>query len=80
VPVLHWVLVALAFFVFPIGTLSISNPFYTPRAPTAAEAERILSTLLTGTYLAFNVADEEEAYDRLALMTEERIILPGMTS
>jgi hypothetical protein len=62
----HWVLVALAFFVFPLGTLGMPNPFYTPRAPTAAEAERILASLLTGTYLAFNVQDEEEAYDRLA--------------
>ena len=65
-PVAHWVLLAVAFFTFPLGTWRVHNPFYTPRAPTAIEATRIMDTLLSDTYLAFNLPDEEAAFDRLA--------------
>jgi hypothetical protein len=65
-PVMHWVLIALAFFVLPLGTFSIRNPFFTSRAPTASEARRIMSALLSDTYQAFNLKDENEAFDRLA--------------
>jgi hydrogenase/urease accessory protein HupE len=65
-PVMHWVLIALAFFALPLGTLSIRNPFFTPRAPTASEAKSIMSALLSDTYRAFNLTDENKAFDRLA--------------
>jgi hydrogenase/urease accessory protein HupE len=65
-PVMHWVLLAFAFFALPLGTLSIRNPFHTARAPTVTEAKRIMSTLLSDTYSAFNLPDENEAFDRLA--------------
>ncbi len=65
-PTAHWALLALAFFVLPWGTLRLDIPFHTPDAPSAAEAGRVMRTLLTDTYLAFNLADEDAAFDRLA--------------
>jgi hypothetical protein len=65
-PWLHWVLLGASFFMLPHGDWLVHNPFYTPRAPTTVEAKRIMTTLLSDTYLAFNVADENDAFDRLA--------------
>jgi hypothetical protein len=65
-PWLHWVLLAASFFLLPHGDWLVRNPFYTPRAPTTIEAKRIMTTLLSDTYLAFNVVDENDAFDRLA--------------
>jgi hydrogenase/urease accessory protein HupE len=62
----HWALLGLAFFVTPLGTLRVDIPFHAPDAPSAAEASRVMDTLLTDTYLAFNLADEDAAFDRLA--------------
>ena len=50
----------MAFFALPLGTWRIHNPFYTPRAPTTVEAKHIMNRLLTNTYLAFNLPDENE--------------------
>jgi hydrogenase/urease accessory protein HupE len=65
-PGAHWALLGLAFFVLPLGTLRVDIPFHTPDAPSAAEAGRVMGTLLTDTYLAFNLTDEDAAFDRLA--------------
>jgi hypothetical protein len=62
----HWAMLGLAFFVIPLGTLRVDIPFHAPGAPSAAEAGRVMGTLLTDTYLAFNLADEDAAFDRLA--------------
>jgi hypothetical protein len=62
---MHWVLIAAAFFFVPIGTLSVRNPLFTPRAPTRIEAHRIMTALLSDTYRAFNLKDEDQAFDRL---------------
>jgi hypothetical protein len=70
----HWLLLALAFFVFPHGSISCSRPFYTPRAPTAVEARHIMGRLLTDTYLAFNVTDENRAFDALEANLSEDLI------
>lgn len=61
----HWVLIGLAFFALPVGTVSVRDPFYRPRPPTPVEAQRIMDKLLTDTYLAFNLKDEDAAFDRL---------------
>ena len=61
----HWILLGLAFFVLPLGTLRVDIPFHAPGAPNPAEAGRVMGTLLTDTYLAFNLADEDAAFDRL---------------
>jgi len=65
-PWLHWVLLGASFFMLPHGDWLVHNPYYTPRAPTTVEAKRIMTTLLSDTYMAFNVADENDAFDRLA--------------
>jgi hypothetical protein len=61
----HWVLVVLAFFTVSLGTLRASNPFHTPAAPRGNAAGQILQGVLTNTYSAFNIADEDRLYDRL---------------
>jgi hydrogenase/urease accessory protein HupE len=65
-PGAHWLLLGLAFFVLPMGTLRVDIPFHAPDAPSAAEARRVMDILLTDTYLAFNLTDEDAAFDRLA--------------
>jgi hypothetical protein len=65
-PGTHWALLGLAFFALPFGTLRVDIPFHRPDAPSAAEASRVMDTLLTDTYLAFNLTDEDAAFDRLA--------------
>jgi hypothetical protein len=62
----RWALLGLAFFVLPLGTLRVDIPFHTPDAPSAAEASRVMDALLTDTYLAFNLPEEDAAFDRLA--------------
>lgn len=61
----------------PVGGLRFPNPWYAPTAPTTAQAEQILSALLTETYLAFNADDEDDAYDRLSTTVTEDLV-PGL--
>lgn len=72
--VTHWVLLGVAFFTLPLGTWRVHNPFYTPRAPSTTEATRIMDRLLTDTYLAFNLKDENEAFDNLANNLSENLV------
>ena len=61
----HWVILLLAFFTLPLGTIKINNPFSSPGAPSSLEATYILEKLLSDTYLAFNLENENDAFDRL---------------
>jgi hypothetical protein len=63
---LHWGLVLLALFTVSVAGVRVRNPFHTARVPTAAEARPIVAMLLTDTYLAFNLAEENAAFDQLA--------------
>ena len=72
--VMHWLLLGAAFFAFPHGAWQCRRPFYTPRAPTAAEARHIMGRLLSDTYLAFNVDDENQAFDALEANLSEDLI------
>ena len=72
--VAQWVVLALAFFVFPLGTWRVHNPFYTPRAPSTTEATHIMDRLLTDTYLAFNLRDEDAAFDCLEKNLSENLV------
>ena len=65
-PVLHFSLLVLSFYVLPFGTIRVRNPFHDPSAPTGDSARRILTQVLSNTYHAFNLDDEEELYDRLS--------------
>jgi hydrogenase/urease accessory protein HupE len=64
--VTHWVLIGLAFFAVPIGTVTARNPFFEPEAPRGNDARRVMSQVLWNTYHAFNLTDEDELYDRLS--------------
>ncbi len=70
----HWSLLGLAFFVLPLGTLRLDIPFHEPDAPSADEAGRVMAALLTDTYLAFNLADEDAAFDRLARNLSQELV------
>ncbi len=70
----HWALLGLTFFVLPLGTLRADIPFHEPGAPGAAEASRVMNTLLTDSYLAFNLDDEDAAFDRLALNLSQDLV------
>jgi hypothetical protein len=73
----HWLLILAALFTLSVAGISLPNPFYTPRAPTSAEARPIMDMLLTDTYLAFNLPDEDAAFDRLARNLSEDLV-PGV--
>ncbi len=74
---IHWCLVLVALFTVSTAGVRMRNPFYTPRAPTAAEARPIMAMLLTDTYLAFNLPDEDAAFDQLARNLSEDLV-PGV--
>jgi hydrogenase/urease accessory protein HupE len=74
---LHWCLVLVALFTVSVAGVRVRNPFHTPRAPTAAEARPIMAMLLTDTYLAFNLPDEDAAFDQLARNLSEDLV-PGV--
>jgi hypothetical protein len=74
---LHWSLVLVALFTVSVAGVRVRSPFHTPRAPTAAEARPIMAMLLTDTYLAFNLPDEDAAFDRLARNLSEELV-PGV--
>ena len=74
---LHWCLVLAALFTVSVAGVRVPNPFHTPRAPTAAEARPIMAMLLTDTYLAFNLPDEDAAFDHLARNLSEELV-PGV--
>ncbi len=70
----HWGLVLVALFTVSVAGVRVRNPFRTPRAPTAPEARPIMAMLLTDTYLAFNLPDEDAAFDRLAENLSENLV------
>ncbi len=55
-----------AFLLLPYGTLAVPNPFFAAYAPRGEGARLIMSKVLSDTYQALNIKDEEELYDALA--------------
>jgi hypothetical protein len=47
--VTHWVLIGLAFFFIPAGTVALSNPFFESRAPLGDDARRVVYRVLWDT-------------------------------
>lgn len=72
--VVHWLLLGGAFFFLPHGSLSCRRPFYAPHAPSPTEARHIMGRLLSDTYLAFNMDDENQAFDTLEANLSEDLI------
>lgn len=62
----HWILLGAAWLALPYGTVTLANPFFEPHAPRGEDARRVASRVLSDTYHAFNLTDENELYDRLA--------------
>jgi hypothetical protein len=65
-PVGHRVLLILAVFLLNVGTVQAKNPMHAQDAPRPEQARRILETVLTHTYSAFNLKDEEQLYKQLS--------------
>jgi hydrogenase/urease accessory protein HupE len=70
----HWCLALAGLFTVSVAGIRVRNPLFTPRAPTAEMAQPILAKLLTDTYLAFNLPEEEAAFDRLARGLTEDLV------
>jgi hypothetical protein len=62
----HLLAVAAALLLVPYGTVAVPNPFFEPHAPRGDEARRVASRVLSETYHAFNLKDEDRLYDTLA--------------
>jgi hypothetical protein len=62
----HWILLLAAWLALPFGTLALPIPFHETRVLEGEDARRILGGVLSETYRAFNLENEEELYDRLA--------------
>jgi len=65
-PIQQWAIIVLAFLCLPFGHISMTNPFFTSRAPQGNEAKLVLQQILTNTYHAFNSKEEDELYQNLA--------------
>jgi len=64
-PFKQWTAIFLAFLLLPIGHFTINNPFFEPHAPEGNEARLVLQQLLSNTYHAFNIEDEDQLYQEL---------------
>jgi len=62
----HWILLGAALLVVPYGTVAVANPLFKPHAPRGEDARRVMSRVLSDTYQAFNIDDEEKLYDTVA--------------
>ena len=65
-PVRHIVFLVLAVFLLNVGTIQAQNPLFDQDAPRPEQATIILETVLTNTYSAFNLKDEEQLYKQLS--------------
>jgi hypothetical protein len=68
------ILLPAALLIIPLAPWRATNPFYVPQPLSAAEARPLVSGLLTETYLAFNLASEEAAFDALAKTLADELI------
>jgi hypothetical protein len=66
IPIKQWTAIFLAFLLLPFGQLIINNPFFEPHAPEGNEARLVLQQVLSNTYHAFNIEDEDQSYQKLS--------------
>jgi hypothetical protein len=62
----HWYLILAAFLLLPYANLALTNPFFSAGSINIGQAERMLTRLLSNTYYAFNLKDEDALFDILA--------------
>ncbi len=55
-----------AFLLLPYGSVAVPNPFFAAYAPRGDGARLIMTRVLSDTYRAFNIEDEDALYDTLA--------------
>jgi len=72
-PVASLSLMSLALLLLPYG-LKAENPWYTPHAPGAEEASKIMHQLLSHTYTAFNLKDEDELFTQLSQSVSDELV------
>jgi hypothetical protein len=65
-PIKHWLIISLSFLLLPFGHIGMSNPLYQSHAPEGTEAKLVLQQVLSNTYHAFNLENEDELYQKLA--------------
>jgi hypothetical protein len=65
-PVKHWAMIFLSFLILPFGHMTVSNPLFEAHAPEGNEVKLILQQVLSNTYHAFNLKDEDELYQKLS--------------
>ena len=70
----HWIILMHVFFMLRVGAMPVRNPFFVPHAPRGDAAMRVLTRVLSNTYRAFNLEDEDELYDRLAENVTEDLV------
>jgi len=73
-PMAHWIILMHAFFMLRVGATPVRNPFFVPHAPRGDAAIRVLTRVLSNTYRAFNLEDEDELYDRLEENVTEDLV------
>jgi hypothetical protein len=65
-PIKHLTIIFLSFLLLPFGHIGMNNPFYQSHAPQGTEAKLVLQQVLSNTYHAFNLDNEDELYQKLA--------------
>jgi hydrogenase/urease accessory protein HupE len=70
----HWLMLGGAFLLVPFGTAAVRNPLFEPHAPRGDDARRVVLRVLSDTYHAFNVTDEDELYDQLARSVTDELV------
>lgn len=73
-PIGHIVLVVMAVFLLNVGTIQAKNPMFVQDVPRPEQARLILETVLTNTYTAFNLKDEEQLYKQLSASVGDDLV------
>jgi hypothetical protein len=67
-------LLGLALLMSPWFVWKTSNPFSSPSIPDLNQAEVVVQQVLSNTYHAFNLEDEDKLYERLAENVDQQLI------
>ncbi len=70
----HWIFLALAFFLLPLGNFRVPNPLFQGGQQDSRITRQKLEESLRQTYLAFNIKDDEALYDALSKSVSENLI------
>ena len=73
-PVVSLILLGLALLISPWFVWKTSNPFSSPGIPDLNQAEVVVQQVLSNTYHAFNLEDEDILYERLAENVDQQLI------